>query len=463
MGIKRIGLLTLILAFGGSVELLYQVRGHLDVGPWGVRVIGGRFFGPHFAFEAKHDEASAPVVEVRNAFGAVKTIESTDGAIHLTLRKVVFLPDEAQARTFADRIHVVTERDGDTLRVRTNREDLAREDDETGFETHLELALPRETRLVARTEHSAVTTSRILAADVEASFEPVEVEDIVEDVRVKTQHAPTTVRRVGAAVTIEARHGNIHVEDVTGPVSIDAEHGSAEADRVGPLAAQLSHGDLNAQSVRGDLRFRGSHSGVEAKEVSGSVDVITSFDSVVLEGVGSDARVECEHGRVRLVSVRGGVTVKDKFGALEIEGADGPVEFSLEHGEAQVKGARRGVTGRTVKGAVGLDGFEGPVALEVEGGHTRLIPASTLSDAVRVTSRRGDITIIVPPGSRFSLSARAMRGEIDTDGIDGLTTKPGRRGEPSFGQGEVGGGGETVNLETDGGSIHIETGSPAGH
>lgn len=460
---KRLALLVLILAFGGSVEVAHHLRGRLDVGPWGIRVIGGRFLGPSFSFETTSEEAAAPVVEIRNAFGAVRTTESPNGEIRVTLRKVVFLPDEARARALADRIRLVVDRSGSTLFIRTNREDVTREENQAGFETHLEVALPRETRLVVRAEHGAVSASHLLAADIEASFEPVEVEDVLEAVRVKAQHGETTVRRAGAAVEIEARHGGVNAEDVAGMLSVDAEHGDVRAERVGAVHARLSHGDIEARTVAGELMVRGSHAGVEASDITGPADVLTSFDSVTLERVGSDARVVCQHGGVRLASVRGATTVEDKFGGLEIEEAEGPVEFSLEHGDASVKNAARGVKGRVTRGGVSLEGFGGPIDLDVEGGRTQLAPAGILSSAVKVASRRGDIDLVVPRGSRFSLDARAKRGQVEVEGIEGLSVESSRRGGGgTSARGDVGGGGKTVQLETEGGSIRLTPGSSTG-
>src|SRR6185436_20334314 len=43
---SKLGLLILILAFGGAVETAWNVRQHIDVGPLGCRALGGRFYGP---------------------------------------------------------------------------------------------------------------------------------------------------------------------------------------------------------------------------------------------------------------------------------------------------------------------------------------------------------------------------------------------------------------------------------
>src|SRR5512145_1131759 len=276
MSVKRIALLALILTFGGSVEVLYQIRGQIDTGPFGARLIGGRFFGRSFRFEEKRDEAGAASIEIRNAFGAITTKPSEDDAVHVTLSKVVFLPTEDEARAFAERVRIETERDGGVLRIRTSREEAARADTGTGFETHLEVELPKSARLLVRSEHGKVTVAQVRSADIEASFDTVEVSDIAESVRIKTQHGETHVRGVGGDVSVEARHGAVHAGGVTGALTVKSEHGDVDLDTVGTSSVALSHGDLEARQIKGDLKVRGSHGAVKASDVDGRADIETS-------------------------------------------------------------------------------------------------------------------------------------------------------------------------------------------
>ena len=75
MSARKIGLLLLLLGFGAAIETAWHVRGDVRIGPEGCRVIGGRFYGPSYAFEQTAERAlpagEAPRLEVRNGFGGV--------------------------------------------------------------------------------------------------------------------------------------------------------------------------------------------------------------------------------------------------------------------------------------------------------------------------------------------------------------------------------------------------------
>ena len=105
MSARKIGFLILILLFGATMEISWQVREHhWSFGPEGLRVLGGRFYGPSFEFEesAEHAlEAEGTLeLEVRNAFGEVRVVPGDEKVARVHLRKVVFQPTEEKARAF---------------------------------------------------------------------------------------------------------------------------------------------------------------------------------------------------------------------------------------------------------------------------------------------------------------------------------------------------------------------------
>ena len=50
MTARKIALLLLILGVGAVLETAWAVKGHVDIGPEGCRVLGGRFYGPSYDF-----------------------------------------------------------------------------------------------------------------------------------------------------------------------------------------------------------------------------------------------------------------------------------------------------------------------------------------------------------------------------------------------------------------------------
>ena len=101
MSARKIAFLILIVLFAASVETAWNVREHIDIGPQGCRVMGGRFYGPSWSFEATGERpvtASALRLEVENSFGGVSVVKGAPGVVKVRLRKVVFLPTEERAR-----------------------------------------------------------------------------------------------------------------------------------------------------------------------------------------------------------------------------------------------------------------------------------------------------------------------------------------------------------------------------
>jgi len=154
VSLRKIALLILIVGFAATVETAWNLQGDVRFGPEGCRVMGGRFYGPSWSYEAAGERAvtaAAPRLEIENAFGGVTVSAGAPGVVKVRLRKVVYQPTEEKARAFADRIELRLTGDDGLVRVGTNREELGRSE-ETGFETHLEIEAPAAS--VAETTHA---------------------------------------------------------------------------------------------------------------------------------------------------------------------------------------------------------------------------------------------------------------------------------------------------------------------
>ena len=60
MSARKIALLVLIVGFAATVETAWNVRGDVNIGPEGCRVMGGRFYGPSWSFEDAAERAVPP-------------------------------------------------------------------------------------------------------------------------------------------------------------------------------------------------------------------------------------------------------------------------------------------------------------------------------------------------------------------------------------------------------------------
>jgi DUF4097 and DUF4098 domain-containing protein YvlB len=461
---RKIGLLILILGFGGAIETAWQVRGDVRIGPEGCRVIGGRFYGPSYAFEQTEERAlpagEAPRLQVENAFGGVSVRAGATGVVKVKLRKVVFLPTEEKARAFADRVLLRLSGDGTRVRVATNRDEIGRAQD-VGFETHLEIETPPDTAVEIRNEHGHVDLAGVASADVVSSFDGVAIEKIAGAVKLEARHGDVRVIDVGAGLDLNSRHGNVELSGVTGPSKLDVEHGDLSARRTGRLDVAIQYGSLDAEGVGGDLSVRGGHAGVRANDVTGRAEVETTYEGVHLARVAGDVRASAQHGEVTAEDVAGGVTAETTYAGVDLNRVDGPVSATADHGGVEARGLAKGAKVRTTGGDVSLDGFAGPIEVEVERGSARLAPRAGLAAPVTVSATQGEVRLDVPEGSRFDLDAESRRGELRAE-VPGLTTSDtgGERGRAHRIAGQLKGGGVAVHLRADG-DVTLEA-KPAG-
>jgi hypothetical protein len=107
---RRLALLLLILVMGGAVDAAWFLRQHVGVGPVGCRVMGGRFQGPSFSFDAEDRRPLAAEPPSRSrTFGTVRVVRSPTSELRVSLRKVVYRDTEEKARAFAERLRLVIE------------------------------------------------------------------------------------------------------------------------------------------------------------------------------------------------------------------------------------------------------------------------------------------------------------------------------------------------------------------
>jgi DUF4097 and DUF4098 domain-containing protein YvlB len=455
MKAAKIGLLLLILGFGGVIEAAFAVRNHIGIGPAGCRVIRGRFYGPSFTFDAPDERQPVPAataVEVENAFGGVRMIQGMPGEVRISLRKVVFRQTEEAARAFADRVHVEKALTGAVLRIATNRRELEGGPDDVGFETHLEIAVPPDTPVKVQVEHGRVDVADAARAEITNSYEPVRVERVKGPVTLDSRHGDVSVAEVAGTLSLLARHGDVTVQDVQGASTATVEHGSVSVTRLAGLTLNVRHSDVKANDIRGDLEVHGEHTGIEARGVSGRAVLTTSFGGVVAEKVTGELRVKSERGSVEATDVSGAVFVEASFDDVVLTRIAGPVDVAVEHGGLEARGLDKGARVRVAGDEVVLEDFRGPVDVEAQRAGIQLVPAAALVEPVTARATHGAIHLRVPRDSRIDLEVAAERGEVQVD-VPGLVLT---RLESTRASGKLGGGGNRVSLTADHGDVRVE-------
>jgi DUF4097 and DUF4098 domain-containing protein YvlB len=457
MKARKLLFLVFILALGATVETAWRVRTHVEFGPLGWRVLGGRFYGPSFTFEEDKVEsvAAGGTVAVNNEFGGVKVSRGEGKDVRIHLRKVVYLPTEPAARALADRVKLAADVDGQALRLSTNRGDLERDGTlvEVGLETHFELTVPPGVAVRVKNDHGRIDVADVARADVEGSFEPITVERIDGDAIVLGRHGDIQVSSVGGSLTLSGRHGDVEIRDAVGRASLDVEHaGNVRVERVGGLTLTVKHGDVEATTVRGSAEIKGEHSSVKLTGVTGAVRVDTSFDDVRLADVDGDAEVKTEHGSIDASKVKGALRAEATFGGISLAEIGGHADAKVDHGGVSAHDLAKGATVVATGDDVTMERFHGSVRIEASRGSVRALPGGPLTEPLWVKTEHGSITLQVPSDSRFDLDASARPGNVEVSLTDFSATEK----SASRATGRVGGGGPAVVLDVEHGDISVE-------
>ena len=454
MKASKVGLLILILGFGGTVETAWRVRNELGVGPWDWRVLtGGKFTGPSYSFEQQETEVvpEGAAVEIDNAFGGVKTSLGAPGEVRVVLRKVVFRNTEAEAEAFAGRIHIVRKLEGGALHIATNREEVERSDEgrRIGFETHLEVMLPPGTKLGVTNEHGTTEVADVAEARVRGSFDNMRVERVAGVADIESRHGDVVIADVTGALNLSSRHGSVELRQVKGRAVLKVEHGDVSATNVGGLQADMQHGALTTDGVLGDLSVTGEHVAVEASAVTGNVAVETSYREVSVKRVGGNARLGSRHGAIEAEDVTGGVYAESRYENVTLARIAGPVDVRVIHGGVDARTLAKGAVIRASGDDVVIDGFKGGLDIQSDRGGVRLTPAGPVDAAINVRTIHGGIELAIPDGSRFNLDATSAGGEVQAN-IAGFTTT--ESGSARV-RGTMNGGGSAVVLVADRGDV----------
>ena len=456
MKASKVGLLVLILGFGGTVETAWRVRNHLGVGPWDWRVLtGGKFSGPSYAFEVTETVpvAEATTVQIENRFGGVTTLLGAPGEAKVVLRKVVFRNTEKDAEAFAGRVRLAHAVEGGTLRIGTNRGEVETSDEgrRVGFETHLEVTLPPGMRVAVQNEHGPTEVTDVAEARVFASFDSVRVERVAGMAEIDARHGNVVAADVAGALKLTSRHGDVEIRQVKGHATLLVEHGDVSATDVGGLDAEVRHGMVTVDGVVGDLAVRGQHAGLRATAVTGGVVAETSYREVTVRRVGGDARLTTRHGEVEAEDVAGTLYAESRYDDVRLARIAGAVEVRVTHGGLEAHSLEKGAIVRVSGDDVTIDGFKGGIDVQADRAGVRLVPTGPVAAAINVRTTHGGIELAVPEGSRFNLEASSSNGTVDASIAGFTTTQTG----PHRVMGTMNGGGPAVVLFAANGDVQL--------
>jgi DUF4097 and DUF4098 domain-containing protein YvlB len=237
-------------------------------------------------------------------------------------------------------------------------------------------------------------------------------------------------------LTINNRNGSVSVSGLTGDQRITNAFGNVTLSEIaGPINIMNRNADVSVKEITGAATISNEFGSTEVKTVSGSLELRHRNGSVDVEGVKGDAKISNAFGSLKADDIHGTLNIDARMTSVEVSRVEGDVTV-----ENQFQ-------------SVNLDGASGSVNIENRNGSVDIRYEQPPRKNIRVTSRYGDVTLVLPRTSTFSIDARTRFGDVSSDFPE--LSRQSDRERNSF-SGQVGSGGPEIRIENTNGSIHIE-------
>ena len=304
-------------------------------------VASGCIVYPHRAEigdERSVDLAGVDQVEVETRNGEVEVIcRDPVGSLSLESRRHARGMTEEEARTYAESIRVVAERDPTRPAVLKIAAEIPDGMNDRSPGCGFRIEMPRGADILVRTGNGDVVMEGVRGTiDASTSNGKIRIDDVVGPVRGKTSNGAVRIERVRGDVDVETSNGEVKIADIdAGTIAVATSNGIIEAESVsGAASLETSNGSISYQAAR--------------LPRMAAVNVVTSNGSVTLE-VPSDvqARVSLKTSNGRIHPDFGGASVSgldaDKNDLeADLNGGGGEIRARSSNGDITFRASRAG-------------------------------------------------------------------------------------------------------------------------
>lgn len=272
----------------------------------------------------------------------------------------------------------------------------------------------------------------------------ITVSDKVVTINANTQgageHGVTTDLTISvpkkAAVTVSTRHGDVNISGRDGTIDIASQHGEVTlADINGNASLNLQHSSAKVSNISGDVAIDGRVNDVTVADVKGALRLTGEFmESVKLSNIAKTVSFKSARTDMEFARLEG--TLDLDSGDLRATSAAGPSRLITKSKDVHLE---------SVSGDLHVEDTNGAVEISIR----------KLGN-LQLDNKNGDIQLSLPTQSSFKLDARAGNGEIQSD-FGELKVNNGDR--EATASGTVGGGGASVRITNQHGTIEIHKGA----
>lgn len=223
--------------------------------------------------------------------GNITVNPTSDAKLHVAVDKVARASDEEEARKSADNVSISVTPSGNGYQIQPESHN-GRDIEDTDVQTDLDILLPVQSTITARTAHGDIKIAGIHApVTINSQSGDVEVHDIAGDVAATLTHGDLRIDAVKGNVRVDGHGGDVDLSDVSGDATIQGDfNGSVRARSIakttrftssatdltlGPLAGQMEmdSGDLSASDVNGSFTLTTGNKDVTLDNINGKIDL----------------------------------------------------------------------------------------------------------------------------------------------------------------------------------------------
>ena len=242
-----------------------------------------------------------------------------------------------------------------------------------------------------------------------------------------------------ATLDIASKRGDVTINDRKADVKVSLQHGDVTLNDVsGAVNTSLQKGSVRASKIAGDLDVDGNIDNVTIDEVAGSVHLNGDFFE-----------------DIRLSKIAKTVTFKSSRSDMQIASVPGDLEIAGDEVRGNdLSGPSRLIFTRSKD--VHIENVSGDLQLETTNGDIEVRAADKLPlGRISISSKRGDISLVLPSKSGFQMQANTSKGGITSEFE---AVKIDESNGSARAEGAVGNGVSKLQINTGTGDIRITKG-----
>jgi DUF4097 and DUF4098 domain-containing protein YvlB len=242
----------------------------------------------------------------------------------------------------------------------------------------------------------------------------------------------------GASIEAHGRSGDFTIDDVDGTVTIDADRAGVRLQNIGgETRLDVRSSDVvRALNVKGNFDLRGIGSDIDLENMGGTVNINGGYTGdVQFQSLSKPLHFVGPQTEVNLQSLPG--QIRMPLGTFNASNLVGPARLETRSRDVQI------------------GEFTNTLEVSVDRGDIELRPSLPVAK-LDAHTRVGNITLALPEGSRFDLTASTNRGQVANDFGGSIRVEETARG----GVMRSSLGGPAVEIHTDRGEVAVRKAMP---